>query len=136
MLHHLPTTIKSFIGKKLLNISRHSEDSVILEFEDHKILLSVQGDCCSRSWFYDIVFPESAKGGVLLDVEEHKKDETQTETLVLDKLKGIGVEIEYFECSSIWDVVIKTDKGEALVRHVNDSNGYYDGMTYYQDFNG
>jgi hypothetical protein len=33
----------------------------------------------------------------------------------------------YSECLSIWDVIFKTKNGDVLLRHVNSSNGYYDG---------
>lgn len=135
----METTKKQFVGKTLEGISRINDSSVMVEFGDgSKCKLSVDGDCCSHSIFYEIEMPESLKGATLEDIiestwedESLAKATADTEEVALEKVKASGIEF-YPECNSVWNVVLKTNRGNALVRHINSSNGYYDGMTSYE----
>ncbi len=132
MYHHLDSTKKQFIGKCIRSIVRKSNSSFLIEFTDYtKLRLSVSGDCCSRSIFYDLVLPSSCIGVEITDIREGVDGESQPE--VIEKLKEFWDEEEY-ECLRIWDVVFETNGGPILFRHVNESNGYYDGDTTYEYF--
>lgn len=135
MYHHLDTTKKRFIGKAIKNIAREDESTLLLQFTDGStVRASVEGDCCSRSVFYEWSLPASAIGKAIIDMieQDQNEDNIDAESVVFAKLKGAGIDL-YQECSSIWNVVFKTAGGDITLRHINSSNGYYDGMTSYED---
>jgi hypothetical protein len=149
MYHHLETTKKQFIGKTLESITEISpspnfDDAVLIKFGDGtKLKLSVKGDCCSHSVFYEIVMPDELKGAILEDIIEGagyndgRLSETTADSkeVALNKCREKGIETDrgnYDDMFSIWNIVLKTNRGLALIRHLNISNGYYDGMTYYE----
>jgi hypothetical protein len=148
MYHHLETTKKQFIGKTLESITEISpspdfEDAVLIEFGDGtKLKINVDGDCCSHSVFYEIVMPDELKGAILEDiiqpsynVDSLSKTTADSEEVALSKCRAKGIEIDkgnYDAELSIWNIVLKTNQGLALIRHLNISNGYYDGETYYE----
>ena len=136
MCHHLPTTIKPIIGKKLINIERLFPNSVRVTIEGDKLETFetiVEGDCCSQSIFYKIVFPPSAEGQEIIGIEENVPGDTIDDAKEIcytdhpDFLSRDG----YCDSLSVWDVVIKTKGGNAIFKHINHSNGYYDGYTIY-----
>jgi len=138
MYHHKETTKKSFLGKTLNNIARIDESTVKISFGDgEECILDVEGDCCSHSIFYEIDFPEPAKGGVITDLDESGYGDSKStstvdsEEVATEKVKALFPDF-YIECLSIWNVVFSTSKGDVIVRHINSSNGYYDGMTGYK----
>ena len=139
MYHHLDSTKKPFIGKTLKSIVRSADDAAVVEFEDGtKVEISVVGDCCSHSIFYEIEMPETLIGSTLEDIIEREyggESEAELtaddESTALKKVEASGIDFSP-ECNSVWNVVLKTDRGNALLRHINASNGYYDGCTSYR----
>jgi hypothetical protein len=145
MYHHLETTKKQFIGKTLESItgispSPNFDDAVLIKFGDGtELKLSVKGECCSQSFFYEIEMPDKLKGAALEDIIEGggyndgRLSETtaDSEEIALSKCREKGIEI-YEDWQSVWNIVLKTNRGLALIRHLNISNGYYDGITYYE----
>ena len=140
MYHHIDTTKKQFVGKTLKGISRVDDSSVKIEFGDGtSCKLSVEGDCCSQSIFYDIKLPAGGlDGAVLEDILEGGGDEesesvtsADSEEAALEKVKASGIRFSP-EYNRVWNVVLKTNRGNALVCHINSSNGYYDGYTSYE----
>jgi hypothetical protein len=149
MYHHLETTKKQFIGKTLESITEIDprpdfDDAVLIKFRDGaKLKLNVKGDCCSLSMFYEIVMPDELKGAILEDIIEGSgyddgrlsEATADSQEVALSKCKAKGIKTDgenYDDTFSIWNIVLKTNRGLALIRHLNISNGYYDGMTYYQ----
>lgn len=142
MLHYLDSTKGPFLGKALKAITRLADDAVCVEFGDGtKLKISVEGDCCSHSIFYAIDMPESLIGATLKDIDEAGWNEdseahrtADDEATALEKVKASGIEFSPEE-NRVWNVVLKTDRGNALIRHINSSNGYYDGSTEYEVLN-
>lgn len=133
MLHHADTTHRQFIGLFLESIERcgDSLDSVRVTFTNGQFtILSVYGDCCSTSWFYEIVFPDEIKGGRVLSIAEGQPGETEDEAIA--KMRALTDDFSTEE-QSVWDIHIDTDKGTAIIRHINVSNGYYDGCTSWSE---
>lgn len=136
MYQHIDSAIKPHIGKKLEAITRIADDKVMIEFEDGaKLKASVSGDCCSHSIFYEIEMPDELRGATLEGVCASCRDESVTtaddEATALAKVKASGMDFNPEE-NSVWNVVLKTDRGNALIRHINSSNGYYDGDVYFE----
>lgn len=111
----------------------------MIEFGDgSKCQLSIDGDCCSHSIIYEIDISDDIKGSIIEDLSEGGWNEdslstetADTESVALEKIKQSGIEF-FPEENRIWNVVLKTNKGNALIRHANSSNGYYDGYTNYK----
>lgn len=140
MRHYLDETKKQFLGKTIQSLRRLEEDAALVEFSDGtQLRITVEGDCCSHSIFYEIVFPENLIGAILEDVVEREWDEdsslskttADSEAVALEKVKAAGFNF-YPEENNVWNVVLKTNRGLALLRHINSSNGYYDGHTNYE----
>jgi len=136
MLHHLDSTKKQIIGRKFLAAEKLNNHEIRVVCEDGSFDVGVEGDCCSSSVFYDLIVPPECVGEEILDITEYDScDKTRREPILSDEevYKMGWPESEYgFDCAKIWDVIISTKSGEILLRHANDSNGYYDGMTYYR----
>ena len=132
MNHHMPSTAKSFIGQNIQSIERIKEYEVKIYLANGEVWsLSVDGDCCSHSIFYDIVIPKECVGSEILEVLENVEGQSEEEVLRLFKDKFHDF-FEFTDCLRIWDVVFKTKAGNILVRHINNSNGYYDGATSFK----
>lgn len=130
MYHHLASTSKQIVGRKFLSLNRISESEIRVICEDGSFTVSVDGDCCSCSVFYDMIVPQECVGEEIFEVVEGSWFEPK---LPEDEVFALGWPDNKYgpECLSIWDVAFKTKSGVVLLRHVNDSNGYYDGMTSY-----
>ena len=130
MKQHLATAVKPIEGRQLDSIERVNDSTVLLKFLDgEQCELSVEGDCRSHSTFYEIVFPPACKGAVILSIESRAPGETEDEAVA--KCKALFDSEFYTEDQSVWDVVFKTTHGDVRVRHINVSNGYYDGYLIY-----
>lgn len=76
------------------------------------------GDCCSQSWFADLVGVEALLGATVLDVEQISMDH-----FGYDVEDGRGRQ----ECDPAYGFKILTTKGWCDVVFRNSSNGYYGG---------
>jgi len=120
---------KKIIGAKLRGVFRTADDSLRIETDRGNIFVSVSGDCCSSSIFYDYIVPEECYGAEIIDFNDwNRESKVPDEAYVTKKAEEVcGEDHWYSECLSIWDVIFKTKNGDVLLRHVNSSNGYYDG---------
>lgn len=120
---------KLIIGAKLQRVVRTDPDALHIETDRGNIFVSVSGDCCSHSIFYDFIVPEECYGAEIIDFDDwDRESKVPDEGYVTKKAEEVcGEENWYSDYLSIWDVVIKTTNGNVLLRHVNSSNGYYDG---------
>lgn len=136
MYHHADSTKKQIIGRKFLSAEKLNDHEIRILCEDGSFDIGVEGDCCSSSVFYDLIVPQKCIGEEIEDVIEYDCcDKIRREPVLSDdEVYKMGwPDGSYgFEYASIWDVILKTKSGEILLRHANDSNGYYDGMTYYR----
>lgn len=117
-------------GAKFLGFTRKDESTIHLNTDRGNISVNVEGDCCSSSIFYDVVVPEECYGAEITSFDTwDRESQVPTEEQVIAKAKEVaGWEVySAYECLSIWDVKFETTNGTILLRHVNSSNGYYDG---------
>lgn len=75
--------------------------------------LELAGDCCSESWWSDIVNPENVIGAKVLSV-------TTSDEAVTDE----RTRQEHDDCTAY---TVTTERGVALFKWRNSSNGYYSG---------
>ena len=129
MTHYLPSTIKPLLGKKLKQFINADPATIIFD-DGATVVVSVDGDCCSSSYIYDVIEEGLPAGTSLLDVSEHDTDSPQpNEVQSLQKATG---DTHEGDSLSQWDIRFRFDGGSILIRHINNSNGYYDGMTSYE----
>lgn len=112
-------------GKTVKSI-RMDSDYAILMFDDgtHQTL-TVEGDCCSYSYFTDFVGVAKLIGAPILSVEEVSVD--------ADALGIKDYEPDSYECIQIYGYKFVTELGESTLVFRNSSNGYYGGWMYMTD---
>lgn len=127
-------TLESKIhGARFIGYERINENNIQLKTNRGNINVHVEGDCCSHSIFYDVVVPEECYGAEITHYDWYDRNNDQnkmpTEEQVNEKAIKVCGELHWYsECLSIWDVKFQTTNGTIYLRHVNSSNGYYDGM--------
>lgn len=140
MYHHLASTQKKIVGRKFLSAEKLNKSTIRIVCEDGSFDVTVHGDCCSSSVFYDLVVPPECVGEEIETLIETTDDgdgwgdRIHREPILPEEevfKKGFG-EDSYMDCLRIWDIILRTKSGEILLRHVNNSNGYYDGETDYR----
>jgi len=126
--YHKPLK-KKIVGAKLRGVFRTDTDALRIETDRGNIFVSVSGDCCSHSIFYDFIVPEECYGAEIIDFDDwDRESKVPDEAYVTKKAEEVcGEDNWYSDYLSIWDVIFKTKNGDVLLRHVNSSNGYYDG---------
>ena len=91
------------------------ENVILIETDSsEKHILYAEGDCCSESWFEDLVVGEL--GGTIEDIT---------------KSDSVEVPATRQECDLKYDCEIKTTKGSTAFKLINSSNGYYSGDIRY-----
>ena len=114
---------KAIVGKRLTSI-RFNTDNLILVFGDEYLSLTVYGDCCSTSYFYDFYGVEKVLNREVEDFKEVSLDPTDL------KATHNG------ECIQVYGykIVCKGNPDDYFARTPtavfsfrNDSNGYYGG---------
>lgn len=121
--------MKELVGKTI-KAMYVNEDQSLLKFEtDHgDIVYFAEGDCCSESWFADIVFDYGFFNGVVREVTELEIPEWLSRVVSNDK----RTRQEYDEVYG-FRVVTKEDHPFAAffkscdIIFRNSSNGYYGG---------
>ena len=117
-------------GAKFLGFTRKDESTIRITTDRGIISVNVSGDCCSHSIFYDVVVPEECFGAEITGFDTWDRESpVPTEEQVIAKAKEVaGWEVDaLYDCLKIWDVKFQTTNGTIYLRHVNSSNGYYDG---------
>lgn len=113
--------MKELIGKTIRNIYVGQGESILAVQTDQGIVAyDTEGDCCSETWFADIIGVSALIGGVVMEVEEavpetYKPEEDGRTRQEEDEAYG-------------WKIT--TDKGYADIIYRNSSNGYYGGWSY------
>ena len=129
------TIEEKIIGAKFLGCNRINTAAIQISTDRGTVDVTVEGDCCSHSIFYDVIVPEECYGTIITSFDDWARENCApilTEEQVSAKADEVcGKGNWYSECLSIWDVKFQTTNGNILLRHVNSSNssnGYYDGM--------
>jgi hypothetical protein len=106
----------ALVGKRINNVLVSTgEEHLVFETDAGDVVWGTEGDCCSNTWFADILGFSALIGGRVASVEcvdlppEENSPRTRQE---YDRLYGMK---------------ITTDKGVCDVIYRNSSNGYYGG---------
>ena len=86
---------------------------LVFRTDDGVLVYDTWGDCCSHSWFNDLIGVDALIGGTVASVE-HVDLPMPASDDAYDVLRDYGIKIT-------------TDKGVAQVVYRNSSNGYYGG---------
>lgn len=130
MTHHLPSTIKPLLGKQLLRFEKGDPAKLIFT-DGTELTVNITGDCYSNSYIYDVAQEGDPHGTELLDILENDTDSPQPDAIESFKSTQPPGETYEGDWLSQWDIRFRFAGGCVLVRHINDSNGYYDGYTDY-----
>lgn len=113
---------ENFCGRTLERISVGDREST-LKFdlrngEDEEIrYVTTDGDCCSQSWWADIVGAAGSYGGIITGVKEVQMPEPNDNRSRQEYDRAYGYQIT-------------TDRGVVDLVFRNSSNGYYGGSAY------
>jgi len=112
--------MKDLIGKKILKLYVSSENQDFIKFvtDDKTYIYEAIGDCCSETWFADILGVDSLLNGVVMSVQD----------IELDSIEGDPRSRQDYD--EIYSIKIVTDKGHADIIFRNSSNGYYTGWYF------
>lgn len=112
--------MKELIGKKVNAVYVGNADEVLLfSTDDGPIAYETYGDCCSETWFADIIGVSALIGGVVRTVEDSVPENYNEDD-------GRGRQ----ECEEVYGHKITTDKGYVDIVYRNSSNGYYGGSCH------
>ena len=70
MTHHLSSTIKPLLGKKLLRFEINDPAKIFFT-DGTEVTINITGDCCSTSIIYDVIQENNPQGTELIDVIEY-----------------------------------------------------------------
>lgn len=107
-------------GKTVIDIavSDPEEEVLCITFKDGEAAyIGTEGDCCSRSWWSDVIGKKSAMGGKITGVR----------VLELPEPKDSR---RYSEEDKVYGYSLDTDRGSVTLAFRNASNGYYGGSCY------
>ena len=109
---------KKLIGKTVTHLwVTDEEESLIFATDTGYIRWLTEGDCCSTSWWADVLGVDALIGGKVQSVEKVDLPEPQDERTRQEEDIAYGYKIT-------------TDKGICDLIFRNSSNGYYGGMMY------
>lgn len=106
--------MEELIGRTITAIWMEPDNSrIVFETAQGPLAYAVEGDCCSYSWFNDILGVDALLDATVAAVEEVSLPDVDTDTTDA--------------CVQAYGLKLTTDRGYAEVIFRNVSNGYYGG---------
>jgi hypothetical protein len=110
-------TLDKLIGKKIHSIFVNDDQSILVFKTDvGDVAYEGYGDCCSETWFADIVGVHALLGTTVSSVEDVELDPSPDQDSRCRQ-----------EEDSFYGMKLITDKGHTDIIYRNSSNGYYGG---------
>ena len=107
---------KKLLGRTVTGIRvSEGEDYLVFDTDAGEVVIGTDADCCSETWFSDVMNPEFIIGGIVLaanDIDMSKRPDDGRSRQEKDDFYGVE---------------IVTDKGIGRIEYRNSSNGYYGG---------
>lgn len=105
------------VGEKIiaLFVDKDSQDELVFQTEKGYTVFTTYGDCCSETWFADIIGVRALLGHVVTSVEWLEMSESEQD----DRCRQ--------ESDQFYGVKLKTARGYIDIVYRNSSNGYYGG---------
>lgn len=112
--------MKELIGKYVTGLKVNDDQSILcVETRKATFIFKTDADCCSETWFADIIGVKYLIGAIVEKVED---------------LELIDYNLNDNRCrqdeDSAYGIKLITNKGEANIIYRNSSNGYYGGGMY------
>jgi len=109
-------TMEELIGHKIIKmfIDKDSQEYLVFQCKQRNFVYYVDGECCSESWFADVVSINALLGHTVNSVDEVDMGEINDD-------RGRQ------ECDEAYGYKLKTTGGYADIVFRNSSNGYYGG---------
>ncbi len=111
--------MKELIGKKISRICVNDDQHLLVFYHPDGQVTAYEtyGDCCSETWFADIVGVQALLNGVVERADE----------IPLSEVREVDDARSRQEFDKVYGVKLKTDLGYADIAYRNSSNGYYGG---------
>lgn len=108
--------MKELLGKTITGLRvRDGEDILVFDHPDGTwTAYATHGDCCSETWFADIVGVNALINATVLEVQDVELEDDADERTRQEYDRFYGVKL-------------KTDRGYVDIVYRNSSNGYYGG---------
>jgi hypothetical protein len=121
--------MKEIIGKTIQSVLVNADESRLrFVCDDGPVTFEVEGDCCSNSWFADLIGYQALVRHRVADVYEVELTEGNAPPLDVPSSGRLTAEGRTRQDSDeIYGYVITTDAGRCTVAFRNSSNGYYGG---------
>jgi hypothetical protein len=129
--------LQKLVGKKVVGLFvEPGEGSLVFEIPNESIVINTYGDCCSETWFADILGVDALIGHTIVSVEEPEYGDNtdlqwHDDDLVSDDAFYENGEKNHSrsrqECDQLYGIKITTDAGYTDIVYRNSSNGYYGG---------
>ena len=87
MTHHLSSTIKPLLGKKLLRFEINDPAKIFFT-DGTEVTVNITGDCCSTSIIYDVIQENNPHGTELIDVIEYDTSAAMPNAVEIAKSTG------------------------------------------------
>jgi hypothetical protein len=121
--------MKELVGKTIQSVLVNADESRLrFVCDDGPLTFEVEGECCSNSWFADLIGYQALVGHRVADVHDVELTEGKTPPLDVpssDSLTANGRTRQGYDL--LYGYVITTDAGRCTVAFRNSSNGYYGG---------
>jgi len=113
--------MEKLIGRKINHLFVSSGENFLkLDTDKGEMIVEAEGDCCSESWFADIINASLIFGKEITSVEEEDLPQPSDN-------RGRQ------ESDAAYGIVIKTTGGQCNIVFRNSSNGYYGGWANFLD---
>jgi hypothetical protein len=107
--------MKELIGKTVVSLEVNEyENMLVFNCADDKVVYYAYGECCSETWFADIVGVQCLIGATVVDSQD----------ISLPAVEDDRCRQEY---DKFYGVKLTTNKGYVDIVYRNSSNGYYGG---------
>lgn len=108
--------MNELIGNKIDGLWMIGQHTLVFDTRRGPLGYVTDGECCSETWFADIIGVDCLLGGTVVSVEDLPLDDYNTDD-------GRGTQ----EVDRAYGHKITTEKGSCDVVYRNSSNGYYGG---------
>ena len=121
--------MKELVGKTIRGVEVNDDETLLrFQCDGGPVTFEVDGDCCSSSWFADLIGYEALIGRAVAEVREVELAEGKSppnDVPTSGPLIAAGRSRQ--EEDALYGYVITTDRGRCTIAFRNSSNGYYGG---------
>ena len=125
--------MKELVGRTIRGVEVNDDETLLrFQCDGGPVTFEVDGDCCSSSWFADIVGFDALIGRTVAEVREVDLEEGKAPPVDVPAsglLTASGRSRQ--ESDSLYGYVVATDRGRCTIAFRNSSNGFYGGRLHH-----